>query len=451
MPPNMRHDARLADVGAGRIAEMDEAGVTVQVLSSVGPGSDLLSGTEAVRFAHDTNDRLAEAVRARPHRLAGFAHLPMSVPAAAPHELERCIKTLGYRGAMIHGMTGGRFLDHPDYAPLLTAAEQLDVPLYLHPGLPPEAVRHAYFDVVAVEALRNLCRSLDVPLSGAGCVLDLLQDWSRNLLSIRAALTRGVDERLFVPLKWLRQHAPVLYSHQVVCMGANYRKHVIELLVAQGGGAATGGTTGEQRRRDAETMMDDRAAHGRPYAWVKTQTSIAGPDDDLALPAVTEQPDWELELAVVMGRAARHVSPADALDHVAGYMIANDATARDFIYRADMKAIGTDWLAGKGAPGFLPTGPYIVPRDEIADPHALRITLSINGQVMQDESTADMIFDIPRQIEYISAHMQLLAGDVICTGLPAGNGTHHNRYLRPGDLMQGEITGLGRQSVRCVK
>lgn len=115
-----------------------------------------------------------------------------------------------------------------------------------------------------------------------------------------------------------------------------------------------------------------------------------------------------------------------------------------------MAAIGTGWLAGKGAPGFLPTGPYIVPRDEVADPHALQVTLRVNGEVMQDGSTTDMVFGIPRQIEYISSRMQLMPGDVICTGSPAGNGAHHNRYLRDGDLVEGEITGLGRQSLRCM-
>ena len=146
MPPHMRRDGQLAELGAGRIAEMDEAGVTVQVLSTVGPGADLLAGVEALRFARDTNDRLAAAVSARPNRLAGFAHLPMSVPEAAPDELERCVTRLGFRGAMIHGMTGGRFLDHAGFAPLLGRAEALGVPLYLHPGLPPAPVRAAYYD-----------------------------------------------------------------------------------------------------------------------------------------------------------------------------------------------------------------------------------------------------------------------------------------------------------------
>ena len=304
--------------------------------------------------------------------------------------------------------------------------------------------------VVAVEALLPRCQALDLPLCGAETLLGLLQDWDRNLASITQALAYGVDERLFAPLGSLRRHAPVAQPRQVVCTGANYRKHVIDLLVAQGGGGATEGQSVEQRRRDAAAMMDERAANGLPYAFIKAAGAVAGPDDDFVIPSYTQQPDWELELGVVIGKAAYHVSRAAALDHVAGYMVVNDVTARDFIYRQDMKVLGTDWLRGKSASGFLPTGPYLVPRDAVADPHDLRIVLRVNGDAMQDEATSDMIFDIPRQIEYITAHLQLLPGDIVCTGSPAGNGAHHNRYLRDGDLMQGEIAGLGRQNVRCV-
>jgi hypothetical protein len=145
-PPHMRRDEALADLGAGRLADMDAAGVTVQVLSTVGPGADLLQGQAAVAFARATNDRLAAAVGRRPDRLAGFAHLPLSEPSAAADELERAVTELGFRGAMVHGMAmGRRFLDHPSFEPLLARAEALNAPLYMHPGLPPPAVREAYF------------------------------------------------------------------------------------------------------------------------------------------------------------------------------------------------------------------------------------------------------------------------------------------------------------------
>lgn len=146
MPPQMRQDERLQDLGETRLADMDEAGITVQVLSNVGPGADLLGRSEAIRFARDMNDRLAAAVACHPHRLAGFAHLPMVDGDAAADELQRAVQELGFRGAMIHGLSGGRFLDHPDFGPLLERAEAIGAPLYLHPGLPPREVYRAYFD-----------------------------------------------------------------------------------------------------------------------------------------------------------------------------------------------------------------------------------------------------------------------------------------------------------------
>ena len=305
--------------------------------------------------------------------------------------------------------------------------------------------------VLAVEALRPACRALDLPLSPAATLMKLMPDWNRNLASIRAALDGGYDTSLTVPVEQLRRHAPLSDPRQVICIGANYRKHVIDLMTAQGGGAITEGQSLEERRAAATRIMDERAASGVPYAWVKANSTIAGPDDTLTIPAYTRQPDWELELAVVIGRPAFRVSREEALRYVAGFTVANDVTARDWVYRKDdMKVLGTDWLVAKCAPGFLPLGPYLVPADAGLDLADLRITLRLNGQVMQDESTADMIFDVARQIEYITAHNQLMPGDIICTGSPAGNGAHYGRFLRDGDVMEGSIAGIGTQHVRCV-
>jgi 2-keto-4-pentenoate hydratase/2-oxohepta-3-ene-1,7-dioic acid hydratase in catechol pathway len=112
--------------------------------------------------------------------------------------------------------------------------------------------------------------------------------------------------------------------------------------------------------------------------------------------------------------------------------------------------LGTDWLRAKGQPGFLPVGPYLTPAEFVAEPGNFGIKLSVNGDVMQNESTADMMFGVTRQISYISRFARLPPGDLICTGCPAGNGTHYNRFLRPGDFMVGEIEGLGAQRIRCV-
>ena len=136
----------LIDLGAARLADMDAAGIDLQVLSVAGAGADLLAGAEGVRLARDYNDALARAVAAHPARLAGFAHLPMQSPEAAAEELERAVRDLGFHGALINGLTEDRCLDDPRFDPILARAAALNVPLYLHPGIPPAAVRAAYYD-----------------------------------------------------------------------------------------------------------------------------------------------------------------------------------------------------------------------------------------------------------------------------------------------------------------
>ena len=160
--------------------------------------------------------------------------------------------------------------------------------------------------------------------------------------------------------------------------------------------------------------------------------------------------DWELELAAVMGRRAWRVPRVEALAYVAGYTICNDITARDHVNRPDLGGIGTDWLAGKNWPTFFPTGPYLVPAAHAGDPMALEIQLWLNGQLMQHSTTADMMFDLGRLIEHASSIAELRPGDLLLTGSPPGNGVVHGRFLRDGDVMEAEITGLGRQRNRCV-
>ncbi|SCB47389.1 hypothetical protein GA0061103_0151 [Rhizobium multihospitium] len=135
----------LGDIQDGRIDAMNQAGVTLQVLSVIGPGAELLAGEEGISFARDYNDRLAAAVERHPDHFAAFAHLPMKEPAAAADELERCVEKLGFRGASINGTTDGLFLDDPRFAPILSQAEALACPLYIHPGPPPRAVRDVYY------------------------------------------------------------------------------------------------------------------------------------------------------------------------------------------------------------------------------------------------------------------------------------------------------------------
>jgi 2-keto-4-pentenoate hydratase/2-oxohepta-3-ene-1,7-dioic acid hydratase in catechol pathway len=196
--------------------------------------------------------------------------------------------------------------------------------------------------------------------------------------------------------------------------------------------------------------MDRRAAEDLPYVFIGLPSAVTGPYDDVVLPSWARQPDWELELAAVIAKPAHRVSVEEALDHVAGYTIANDLTDRATVFRRDMPAIGTDWLRSKNAPGFTPLGPWIVPAESVGDPGDLRVTLKLNGRTMQDESTKDMLFGVARLVSYASQSAQLLPGDLVLTGSPAGNGIHWGRLLRDGDVMEGSITGLGVQRTRCV-
>jgi 2-keto-4-pentenoate hydratase/2-oxohepta-3-ene-1,7-dioic acid hydratase in catechol pathway len=177
---------------------------------------------------------------------------------------------------------------------------------------------------------------------------------------------------------------------------------------------------------------------------------MVGAHDDVVLPLDSHQHDWELELAAVIGKPARRVPRHQALDVVAGYTICNDLTVRDALIRPDTRELGLDWLAGKNPPTFLPTGPLLMPAAHVGDPMSLRVTMRVNGRTMQDETTADMLFDVAELIEHISTVAELRPGDIVLTGSPAGNGAYHGVFLQPGDVMEGEITGLGRQRNRCV-
>lgn len=266
---------------------------------------------------------------------------------------------------------------------------------------------------------------------------ELLGDWDAAVERLRTLAADG-DGTHWRPLDGLRFLPPVRPA-QILQSGANYRQHVIDLVVSEGGD-----------RSEAEAMMDARAATGEPYLFTGLPTALCGPADDVVLPAEGDQHDWELELAVVIAREARRVPREDAMSCVAGYTICNDITTRDRLYRPDLAKIGTDWVRAKNSPTFLPTGPYLVPAAFVPDPAQLRITLRHNGIVRQDELAKDMIFDIPRLVSYASALTRLLPGDLLLTGSPAGNGAHWGVYLAPGDVMESEITGLGQQRNTCV-
>ncbi|MER7106965.1 fumarylacetoacetate hydrolase family protein [Streptomyces sp. NPDC000229] len=296
--------------------------------------------------------------------------------------------------------------------------------------------------VTSDERVIDLRVALEAPGS---TVRDLLDRWGDVLPRLRAVAAGRDGERR--PPTGFRVHAPV-EPRQVLQSGANYRRHVIDLHMAHRD--PSDDRPDDVRRAEAAEIMDRRAAEDLPYVFIGLPSAITGPYDDVVLPAWAEQPDWELELAAVIGRPAHRVSVEDALSYVAGYTIANDLTDRAAVFRRDMPQIGTDWLRSKNAPGFTPLGPWIVPAESVADPDDLRVTLKLNGEVMQDESTKDMIFGVARVVSYASQVARLLPGDLVLTGSPAGNGMHWGRLLRGGDVMDGSITGLGAQRTRCV-
>jgi 2,4-didehydro-3-deoxy-L-rhamnonate hydrolase len=285
-------------------------------------------------------------------------------------------------------------------------------------------------------------------------------------LSERFRSTRGILKRWDVTFEALRklserrgEHAyeledlrvlPPVQPSQILQSGANYHKHVVELMVDQQIGRHPE-QSDEEFRAEVVEMMDERAASGEPYIFLGAASALAGPYDDVVLPTRGEQHDWELELAAAIGRGGRQIPEERALEHVAGYTIANDLTTRDLVRRGDLGPIGVDWVRSKNAPTFLPTGPWIVPAQFVEDPMDLRIELSLNGETMQNETTADMIFDVAKLISYASSLVELRPGDLLLTGSPAGNGTHYNRFLRDGDVIEARITGLGRQRNRCVE
>ncbi len=207
--------------------------------------------------------------------------------------------------------------------------------------------------------------------------------------------------------------SPIARPSKIVCIGLNYAKHAKE----------TGANIPTE-----------------PILFMKSTTSLTGPFDQIVIPKNSVKTDWEVELAVVMGKKASYVSEQDAMQYVAGYVLHNDVSEREF----QLERGGT-WDKGKGCDTFAPLGPWMVTPDEIPNPHQLRLWLSLNGKMMQDGNTDDLIFNIPQLISYLSHFMTLLPGDVISTGTPAGVGLGFtpNIYLKEGDIVELGIDGLG--------
>ena len=194
----------------------------------------------------------------------------------------------------------------------------------------------------------------------------------------------------------------------------------------------------------AESGME---APAEPILFMKAVTALSGPNDPVVIPPGSEKTDWEVELAIVIGSRARHVEERNALSYVAGYTICNDVSERAY----QLERLG-QWVKGKSYDSFAPLGPWLVTTDEIPDPQSLHMWLEVNGERMQDGSTATMIFGVAHLVSYISRFMTLMPGDVIPTGTPPGVGMGRKppRFLKPGDVMRLGIDGLGEQRQECV-
>lgn len=207
--------------------------------------------------------------------------------------------------------------------------------------------------------------------------------------------------------------APVYKPGKIICIGLNYSKHAAE--------------------SGAEIPKE-------PIIFFKAGTSLSGPFDPVIIPKNSTKTDWEVELAVIIGKKASYVDEEEAMDYVAGYAVHNDVSEREFQLER-----GGQWVKGKSCDTFAPLGPYLVTKDEVADPHNLRLWLKLNGEKLQDGNTKDFIFNIPKVVSYLSQFMSLHPGDIISTGTPEGVGLGFKppRYLKPGDVMELGIDGLG--------
>ena len=255
---------------------------------------------------------------------------------------------------------------------------------------------------------------LDLSLARPDLPIDLvefLQIGETALTSARQALA-SPDRSCLVPRSDVTLLAPMPRPGKIVCLGHNYFDHM-----------------GIGKTEPPEY----------PTFFCKTVNTVIGPGQAIVIPSVTRQVDYEAELAVVIGKRARHVAQADALDFVAGYTIFNDVSARDYQKRT------SQWMIGKSFDTFGPMGPALVTADEIPDPHGLELSLTLNGLEMQRTNTGNMIFSIPFVITYLSAVMTLEPGDVISTGTPAKTELAHSLppFMKPGDTVRIAVEGVG--------
>ena len=222
-----------------------------------------------------------------------------------------------------------------------------------------------------------------------------------------------IDKKFFRPLSEVELLSPIVKPSKVICLGLNYKSHALE----QG-----------------------KEPPDYPIIFAKAPTAISGPYDDIVIKSWVTHVDAEAELAVVIGAKAKEVEKRNSMNYVAGYMVFNDVTARKF------QKLDGQWFRAKSFDSFAPCGPWLVSKDEVGDPHNLSIVQKLNGELMQNENTSDMIFSIPEIISFISQVMTLLPGDIIATGTPSGVGVFRTPrvFLKDGDLVEVEIERIGK-------
>ena len=276
----------------------------------------------------------------------------------------------------------------------------------------------------------------------------LLADWDASLERLRAIAGASAPGD-GAALATLRPLPPVSPSGQVFCAGANYYTHTVEMTFMMLRAHPDEERGDAELRAEAAATADRMVRSGQPFVFSGQPSALAGANDDVVLWGPGVEHDWELEIAVVIGRPAHRVTARQAMDCVAGYTICNDISTRDVMFRPGFAL--SDFLMSKNRPTFFPIGPYIVPREFVPDYRGLRIRLSVNGELMQDSTADDIIYGVEELVAYISSITELFPGDVVLTGSPAGNAAiHGNRWLKPGDVMEAEITGLGRQRNVCA-
>ncbi len=292
------------------------------------------------------------------------------------------------------------------------------------------ACREKLFDLHALLDSAQSSNALTIDLRELpASLLALLEDWSywKEKLPqvIDALFTDSPADDLSSSLlqsepQWL---PPVLYPRNLICIGTNYRDHIAEMGVTK--------------------------LPKYPYSFLKPATNtLIGSGTPLQLPEQAKMVDWEAELAFIIGQKAHHVHGKDAMACIAGYSIINDVSARDWI--AEAPPVGIDWIMQKAFDGFAPMGPLITPAAFILDPQHLSITLTVNGQIKQNSTTANMVFSIQEIVEHLTSIMTLEPGDVIATGTPAGvgHGKKPPEYLQSGDTMVITIEELGQLKTR---